>query len=496
MTYLYPAGIHSAPGAQYAPEERTRPRTVRNWRAALRGLWNAPMPEAFADPPPISPAPPIEPETSTESHDSPAALASVTFVPPGLPDDGMVERQRLPNDRGRSAHAAQMGEALEAWRTNPLARRLVALVTSTCVGDGIRLSSSYAPLEDFIRAFWNHPQNHLDDELAEWSDELSRSGELFLALFTDPATGMSYVRAVPAAQIADVHWQKGDYRTELAYRDVGATDGASSPLESRWWKSPAHPEASALEPVMLHFAINRPVGAVRGESDLAPILHWLRRYTRWLEDRVILNASTRSFLWIVNAPKRLRGHLLESYRQPPQPGSVIFAEEDEKWTAVAPNLHAADAEMDGRAIRWMVAAGGPGTALIDLGEGEDANLATGAVMQEQKRRFLRRRQRVLVQMLVNLTLEAFRRYVEVTGAPVRAVAAEDIVALTPDISPEDNASLATAAAQIVAALQGMGEIAGSNEEFRRMALRLFARFAGESITAAELDRILAKGEQA
>jgi hypothetical protein len=42
---------------------------------------------------------------------------------------------------------------------------------------------------------------------------------------------------------------------------------------------------------MLHYAVNRPVGAVRGESDLAPILPWLRRYNRWLEDRVRLNAA-------------------------------------------------------------------------------------------------------------------------------------------------------------------------------------------------------------
>ena len=32
--------------------------------------------------------------------------------------------------------------------------------------------------------------------------------------------------------------------------------------------------------------LNRPVGCLRGESDLAPVLPWLRRYSRWLEDRV------------------------------------------------------------------------------------------------------------------------------------------------------------------------------------------------------------------
>jgi hypothetical protein len=37
------------------------------------------------------------------------------------------------------------------------------------------------------------------------------------------------------------------------------------------------------------YAVNRPIGALRGESDLAPILPWMQRYSRWLEDRVRLS---------------------------------------------------------------------------------------------------------------------------------------------------------------------------------------------------------------
>ena len=168
--------------------------------------------------------------------------------------------------------------------------------------------------------------------------------------------------------------------------------------------------ASLTTPVMLHFAVNQPVGAIRGESDLAPILPWLRRYSRWLEDRVRLNAAVRSFLWIVHAPARLRSQLEERYRQPPEPGSVIIADETEQWQAVTPSLNAADAAQDGRAIRWMIVAGRPGTALLDIGEGEDSSMATGTVQAEQRRRFLRRRQAYLVYMLVDLVIVAYERH--------------------------------------------------------------------------------------
>ena len=192
-------------------------------------------------------------------------------------------------------------------------------------------------------------------------------------------------------------------------------------------------------------------------------------------------------------PGRIRTQLAEQYRTPPEPGTVIIADENEHWSAVTPNLHAADAEKDGRAIRWMIAASGPGTALLDLGEGEDSNLATGQVMQEQKRRFLRRRQRFLVHLLIDLSLHAFARWVEATDAPVRAFRVEDVTALVPDISPEDNAELAQAAAQIVDALERLQGITGQGEAFKRMALRLFARFAGETVGAEEFERIVMRG---
>lgn len=180
---------------------------------------------------------------------------------------------------------------------------------------------------------------------------------------------------------------------------------------------------------------------------------------------------------------------------PPEPGSVIIAEEGaETWEAVAPNLHAADAEKDGRAIRWMIVAGGPGTALLDIGEGEDSNLATGQAMAEQRRRFLRRRQAYLVWLLIDLTLHAYARYRVVNPGKAQITAA-DIQATTPDISPEDNQSLASAAVALANSLEGMARLVGRGPTFRAMALRLFIKFIGESVSQGEVEQMLAEGEE-
>ena len=353
-----------------------------------------------------------------------AQLAQVTPIAVGLPGDGLVGRSsgsRL--DKPWHELAQEFDDAVDAWRKHPLARRLVGLTTAYTVGSGITLSSDRPEVQRFLREFWS--ANRMALRVDEWSDELARSGELFPVLFTHPVSGLSSVRTVPAALIERVEVDPEDYEQERRYWQTTGPGEAA-----KWWAGVGHREppgraADAGLPLMLHYAVNRPVGAVRGESDLAPILPWLRRYSRWLEDRVRLNAAMRAFLWIVHAPARLRTTLEERYRQPPEAGSVIIAESGvETWDAVTPNLHAGDAEKDGRAIRWMIAAGGPGTALLDLGEGEDSNLATGQAMAEQRRRFLRRRQAYLAWLLSDLVVQAYTRYLAATnpvdgGGPLR-----------------------------------------------------------------------------
>lgn len=417
--------------------------------------------------------------------------AAVVSIPVGRDDDGLVLRSGGTSiDKPWQELFQEFEDAREAWRKNPLARRLVGLITSYVVGNGITLGSEKRHLHNFIAEFWQ--VNHMDLRVDEWSDELSRSGELFPVLFTNPISGMSQIRNVPSSMIRLVDFDKEDYERELRYQE------STGPGETeKWWMGPGSAEAFNIDqPLMLHYAINRPTGAVRGESDLAPILPWLRRYNRWLEDRVRLNAALRAFLWVVKAPARLRSTLEERYRTPPEPGTIIIAEEGaETWEAVTPKIAASDAEKDGRAIRWMIVAGGPGTALLDIGEGEDSNLASGQAMAEQRRRFLRRRQAYLVWLLTDLTYRAYDRWRRATNN--RQIAKiSDITAVTPDISPEDNASLASAAGSLSSALQSMANLIGAGPTYRSMALRLFVKFVGENMRESEGKAILEEGESA
>lgn len=424
-------------------------------------------------------------------------LAGVTAVDVGKASDGLVSLGTAGTDLDPRWDELLQGltDAREAWRTNPLARRLISLVSSFVCGDGITLTSERRDLGRFITAFWGHEQNGLALRQFTWCEELSRSGELFVTLHMNPANGMSYVRALPASSIDRVETAPGDYETEIMYHETVGLDDPDYP-QGRMWLG--HRSAAAdvpvdgrYEPVCLHFAVNKPVGCVRGESDLAPVLQWLRRYDNWLRDRVRLNAAIHAFLWIVKVPTQLLARRRAELATPPVPGSVMVVDRaDEEWQAVAPNLHANDAGADGRAMRWMVAAGGPGIGLVDLGEGEDSNLATARAMAEQRARWMRARQQYFGFVLASVALTAYNRAVRVGKWPGQVRTLSDIRIGFPDISPADNAELGASAASVANALSAISGQGIGGERWRRLVVRTVLKFIGESVDEDELERIL------
>jgi hypothetical protein len=392
--------------------------------------------------------------------------------------------------RGHDYHQGEVfrlySDALEAWRKNPLAWRIISITTDYVVGARITLSSPNKRFDQFRRAFWNHPKNRVDLRLEAMCDELSRSGDLFILLFRNPGDGMSYIRFVTKDRIRAIKTAENDWETELAYYEQ-LEDGSQ-----KEWVSVDHPQASEREVIMLHYAINRPLGALLGESDLTSMLTWLQRYSQMLEDRVMLHWAMRAFLWIITVPTDRVDAKRDVYRTPPQTGSVIVKDKDETWEAVAPNLHGADAHHDLRGVRGMIDAGS-GYPPHWRGEAADANLATAQAMQTPTERHLMRRQDYFVFILEDILVNAYKRAVEIGSQ--RRLPLEDYGQLftinAPDISRQDNQLLAGAAKDIAEAFRVLEQSfpKRSRRLGRLMASTVF-RFAGQPQDDQTLDEIL------
>jgi len=245
---------------------------------------------------------------------------------------------------------------------------------------------------------------------------------------------------------------------------------------------------------MLHYAVNRPLGALLGESDLTTMIPWLQRYSRMLEDRVRLHWAIRAFLWVVTVPPEKVREKREQYRTAPESGSVIVKDSSETWEPVTPLVRGADAAPDLQAVRGMIDAGA-GYPAHWRGEAGDANLATATAMQDPTEKHLLRRQQYFCHILCDILHHAYQRAVQV-GKEAQ-LDTSDYTKLfsvnVPDLSKWDNESLGRAARGLARAFQSISEeLPGPSTKLSRLMMKMCFRFAGMPQSDEVLDEIMAE----
>ena len=384
-------------------------------------------------------------------------------------------RDRLNYDR-----QTILTQAITAWRSNPIARRLIELTTEFVLGDGFTFTAPRS-VEKLLQAFWDHPLNDLSQQLPEWADEAWRTGDLFLLLSVDPG-GQVYVRALPSESIGLIDTRANDYRQETFYRRDAMDENpypAYSPPNTEYLGEVAGGQRGSG--VVLHFPLSRAVAANFGESDLAPVLYWIGLYRQWLEDRARLNYFRQMFSFVLQRPFTNQAEKEKYMRDfaaklPRKSGGVLGLDPNEILTALNPNLASSEAELDGLAIKRMIAAGA-GIPLHYLAEPESSTRTTAEAAGTPTFKRFKRRQQYLVNVVQTLlqTVVAIRR----TYNP-SLPAHPRIAVVPPDITERDNANLAIAVQRVVTAFAPLYNAKIIEpKEF----IRLVYRFVGETIPA-------------
>jgi len=417
-----------------------------------------------------------------------AALAAV----PEVDDTLFAGARSMVNERDRweADREEVLRQALEAWRINPLARRLVGLTTQYVVGSGFAVTCKHEATDRFIKAFMQHPLNRMQTRIPEMCDELTRSGNLFVLLTTD-AAGMSYIRCLPALLIDRIAHRPNDVEQATHFYPKGSLENPDPLPWQAYDPQQDYPdEEGAFHPVMLHYAVNRPVGAQWGEPDLAPVLRWLSRYANWLEDRARLNRFRNAFLFVVKARYASEAERIARQRQlnmnPPGPGSILVTDESETWDVISPKLEASDANTDGLALKKMIASGS-GVPLHFLAEPESATRTTAEAAGGPTYRHYEQRQQFVAWMIGDILRAAIRRRAVVD----RAVDPQAAVQVSgSDISARDNVALGLAGIHAATAAYGLRD-RGLIDDAEL--LRLIYKFAGES---GDISELLARGKEA
>lgn len=395
-----------------------------------------------------------------------------------------------PRDRDAYDRQVVLQDSLDAWRFNPLARRIVELTTQYATGGGLQVVCTHRPTQIFLDQFWNHRLNRMEKRVNQFSDELCLSGNLFLLLTTD-SSGMSFLRILPSTDILQIESSQNDIEQELAFHLRVPSE--SDPLIYPGYDPQKEQTDSQgrLKAVVLHYALNRPSGSQWGEGDLTPILKWLSRYSAWLEDRVRLNRFRNAFVYVVK--ERFGSESERSVRQlqltanPPAPGSILVTDESEEWSVMSPKLEALDASSDGLAIKKMIAAG-VGLPLHFLAEPESSTRTTAEAAGSPTYRRFSERQRFICALLEDVLQVVVKRraFYDSQVDPDALIRVEG-----GDVSARDNRELAEAGQQVAQVASALYE-----QELidAREVLRLVYRFMGERLPEPSLNQNGKKSE--
>lgn len=285
---------------------------------------------------------------------------------------------------------AQMQKlAAYLWETNLLANRLIELPLAYLVAEGVRLSCEDEEHQRWLDAFWADPITKMDLRLPTFVRELALFGEQCWPVYINEVNGHVRLGYLDPSLIDNVITDPGNAAQEIGVRTV--KDESGRHRQFRVIVRGEDDELFAAEARQLragfdsgdcfYFAVNKFAAGRRGRSDLIAQMDWLDGYDEFLFDQMERAAELDTFIWDVELtgadPESVKARAKEIKR--PGRGSVRVHNEQEKWSAQAPDLNAVDRAESARMFRNH-SLGGATLPEHWFGGGGDVNRASASEM--------------------------------------------------------------------------------------------------------------------
>lgn len=237
-----------------------------------------------------------------------------------------------------------------------------------------------------VAAFMQDPANQRAVFGAQARDELEHAlgtdGEVFIALFTRPASGWVQARTITADEIVDVITDPDDVATPWFYRRQWSRNGVDRQGRPTYsteellypdvdFKPRRRPSSYAGVPIawdvpVVHVAVNRPLGWLRGIPDCYAAINWSRAYKEFLEQWSSLMRSLARFAWRLTTEGKNKtqakaaiaaaGTTTAANGERNDVGGVAITPLNGQFEAIPKSGATIDAE-SGRPLAMMVAAG-------------------------------------------------------------------------------------------------------------------------------------------
>ena len=409
--------------------------------------------------------------------------------------------------------------ALYLYDKNPLAKRCLELIRDAVVGNGFSVESKDTAAQEVIDRFWKDGVNDMSTRIHDGVLELGLYGELAILVFVNERSG--HVRCVTvdprtieaaitkpgspdvtlAIKIAGPTGTEERYVKVINENDSGMMIGAApgetlTPGKGRVpvpYYTPEGLDPSTRLVGCFFEAINKTRAATRGRSDLLSVMDFVDMYDRLVFDEAERMSFLRAFVYDVEVKGADAGELLKKAMNepPPKPGSVKYHNENERWTAVTPQLGAQDGATTADLILSLIATG-VGVPKTWLNGSMDVNKAMAYAMDDPAIRRLKARQNRVI-MMIRRIVRFVLDQAEMAGALKPAGDERHQFSInTPEISGRDLEKGARSLFSSIQAL-GMGKAAlWVDDETAVQALSIMLGELGVHIETDELQKRLDK----
>ncbi len=379
-------------------------------------------------------------------------------------------------------HERMQVVALKLYRNNLWAKRLIEVIVDFVWGDGITVQAVHEDddtreeIQTIIDEFWNDPVNELDREMEQTITEWLLWGEVCIPIRRNEETGAIRLGWITPTTISEV-WQDtltGKPGTVVLMEDYVDPVGQKKLDVIRY-----HEEDNAWKGECFFYALNTIRGSYRGVSELYSAGDWLDILVSTLRSQADRAKLDSAFVWDITVEDAGEEEIKEvekKFGTRPKPGSARVHNQKIKVDTVSPKLGAYEFSRHIRDLKTFVL-GGKGLPNHWFGSGDEANLATAAVMAEPTRKALKRKQRQ-VKLLVSDMVQTALVSAEAAGRiALDAEARELFEVQIPDMGGPDVAKMANAVQAFVNAVVMAVDKARITEE---TGTRLLAAVFGES----------------
>lgn len=385
--------------------------------------------------------------------------------------------------------------AFYLFDTNPMAHRILEITRDFVVGDGFKYTAKDPRVLEIIDDFWNDPDNDMDCSMDENILELCQFGENCFPTWINRIDGGVKIGYIDPSWIIKVTKDRRNPRwyDSVIWKRPSANAKENISKIVRLDNNPKSDTYGRMIGDVFYFAINKPINASRGRSDLLSLADWLDGYDQFLFARLERAFLLNTFIWDITADGMTKEEL-ETFLQTmqmPKPGSIRAHNEKIKWTAVSPSLEGTDASNEAKLFRNQIL-GGAGFPEHWFATGDGTTRATAQEMGLPTLKKLKSRQKKITYQYKQIIRFVIDQAIIAGSLPEDVDTSFELIA--PSIMTKDDKGLASVVGVVADALIKAQDKQWITDKEAQQAFKfMFTQFGMDQLAVSEGD--LTSGEE-